>query len=177
MQTTEMLKRAELPKHLLDPKARIPLLDRLSKYSKPDGRCVIWTGATNGNGYGVINIAKRNHYVHVVSWEIDRGRKARKGFDVHHKCEVTRCMNPRHLQLLKHKSHMRISNGFGGINHRKTSCPQGHLYTTDNTYHAPNGSRYCYECGRVTAAQKRKKLGTYRGRRYAARRKVELVNS
>jgi len=47
------------------------------------------------------------------------------------------------------------------LNAAKTHCPQGHAYSTQNTYVSPQGKRFCRTCHRrhALAHQARKAKG------------------
>lgn len=56
--------------------------------------CWLWTGPTNGR-YGRVG---RRTYAHRMSYELHHGRIP-QGMFVMHTCDVTRCVNPAHLEL------------------------------------------------------------------------------
>ena len=50
--------------------------------------------------------------------------------------------------------------GLAALNAAKTHCPQGHPYSTENTYVSPQGKRFCRACHRRHAlAHQRKAKG------------------
>lgn len=77
----------------------MPLLDRIMQYGvqDPKTKCVNWTGAMDGHGYGVIRIDGRNRLVTRVWYELLRG--AVEGQCVLHKCDNPACFNINHLWL------------------------------------------------------------------------------
>jgi hypothetical protein len=70
----------------------------------------IWTGAirskpgTNDN-YGEMMVNGRLRSTHVVAYELFVG-PVYEGTHIHHKCEVTRCFNPNHLEMLDARGHL-----------------------------------------------------------------------
>lgn len=60
---------------------------------------IIWTGATNDNGYGVIWDGKRTRLAHRWNWERESGPIPR-GKDLDHRCGVPACCNPEHLRIV-----------------------------------------------------------------------------
>lgn len=58
--------------------------------------------------------------VHVLMYRVLSGRPHRRGQHVHHRCEVSLCANPDHLEALTHRQH--------GGRHRRALAPCGHPY-------------------------------------------------
>ena len=54
----------------------------------------------------------------------------------------------------------------------KTHCPQGHAYTTENTYTYPAGNRSCRTCQRAYRDANREEI-RLKGREYMRRRRTE----
>jgi hypothetical protein len=93
-------------KVLLDlQKAR--LLQRLEKFTIKGESCWIWTGVTNGRGYGKFYVTNSLHYLaHRVSWYLVNG-KIPDGKFLLHTCDNPRCVNPDHLHLGTQTDNMR----------------------------------------------------------------------
>lgn len=51
-------------------------------------------------------------------------------------------------QRQRYKARKKPGVGLGVRNRRKTHCPQGHAYDSENTYVTPSGYRQCKECQR-----------------------------
>ena len=148
-----------------------PLEERFwEKVSKSEDGCWIWTGAVSGLPsfrYGNIGVGSRtdgtrtNLRAHRVSYELAFGRIP-DGHDIHHKCKVTICVRPEHLEALTKKEHALRGSSPTAINARKTHCPQGHPLSGDNlriAQHPDGPARICRACrkeqGRQEMARKK----------------------
>lgn len=68
-----------------------------TKTAPPDANgCLLWTGAINDGGYGVLSIGDIMMRAHRVAWIVEKG-DIPKGMYVCHKCDVRRCINVDHL--------------------------------------------------------------------------------
>jgi hypothetical protein len=67
---------------------------------KPCGRYL-------SRGYGYIRRGGRRRPIHVVTWEDHHGRSVPPGYEVHHLCERTDCIEPTHLDLVHERLHRR----------------------------------------------------------------------
>lgn len=70
--------------------------NRLLTHSVRIGECLIWRGALNAGGYGLISIHGGNRSVHRVSFEEYKG-PIPPGLLVLHSCDNRRCIEPEHL--------------------------------------------------------------------------------
>ena len=78
---------------------RISPAKRLAERVRRDGECLIWTGARDRDGYGVIGIGRDSQYrAHRVAFELAHGAIP-AGLFVCHACDVPACVNPAHLFL------------------------------------------------------------------------------
>lgn len=121
------------------------LFDRLV----PDGDCLVWPGAKNHFGHGLIKFGGRNWIVSRLVWVLVNG-EVPEGLFVLHSCDNPSCALVEHLFLgtLKDNNDDRDRKGRHGQKN-KTHCPQGHAYSPENTYHTNAGRRMCKECGRI----------------------------
>lgn len=150
---------------------RRTLMDRFLEKVDVRGpeECHSWTGASK-DGYGQINEGGRYGkplQAHQVAYENVHGPipinpATGKKFPLDHTCHneaahrgecaggpcfYRGCCNEGHLVLSTDAKNVLASPlTFQAINAAKTHCPQGHEYTSDNTYVNPNGSRECRTC-------------------------------
>jgi len=140
---------------------RRTLRDRLfSRLAIDPSGCVLWTGGTQGAGYGVISVDGRQHLVHRVAFEIFEG-SIPDGLELDHVkalgCTHRNCASLAHLEPVTSPENTRR-----GGNAAKTHCPQGHPYDAANTYIRPRGDRTCRICQRAANRKRRRE----RRRRY-----------
>jgi HNH endonuclease len=110
----------------------------------------IWTGATNGVGYGMVRVTnpRRNMLVHRAVWELEHGPIPSGLFVLHH-CDTPPCHKFGHLFLGTQADNVADMLTKGRhFEQGKTHCPQGHPYDEANTY-IYRGCRYCRECHRA----------------------------
>ena len=107
-------------------KARVTdIFTRLDKFVvKIEGGCWLWTGATDGKGYGVLsgrmNGSERPLRVekaHRVSYEKYIG-VIPDGMVIRHKCDNPQCTNPDHLEVGTQKDNMRDCSSRGRLNRK-----------------------------------------------------------
>jgi hypothetical protein len=78
----------------------VPLIDRFFRYvgRKTPSGCILWTGAVNPDGYGLIKASRqrRNMLASRASYEYFVG-PIPDGLYVLHRCDNPPCINPTHL--------------------------------------------------------------------------------
>lgn len=147
------------------------LAERLESKIDRAGDCWIWTGASDGTGYGQINVdGIHRRAVHIVMYEMHVG-PVPDGLELDHLCHNRdmacsggsscvhrRCCNPAHLEPVT-----RRENALRGVKGRpdvRTHCSKGHALDSVNVYIDPNGGyRKCRICraAKVKAFWDRKK--------------------
>jgi len=115
------------------------------------GPCLLWNGAIDADGYGVIwdNSIRSNRKVHRVAYEIAHGAPPVGVID--HLCRVRHCGSAVHLEDVSNAQN--IARGdVAQVNGSKTHCPQGHPYDEANTRrtktHTGSEGRECRACDR-----------------------------
>ena len=136
------------------------------KYRVQLNGCWVWTGSTNGGGYGELRIGGRKVYAHRFSVESTTGRPIPVGMQIDHLCRNHACVNPVHLEIVSLKENVRRGAGVGPRPERQRDrCNNGHLYA-DNTYIRPDGKgRNCVQCVRVRSREYQRRRREARGAR------------
>lgn len=75
-------------------------------YAPRLGRCWIWTGQINPDGYGWFGLAGKNELVHRYVYEMLVG-PIPEGLEIDHLCMVRPCLNPPHLEAVTHAENTR----------------------------------------------------------------------
>lgn len=107
--------------------------------------CWLWTGSTNGQGYGLVRVGSRWNMAHRVAYEMLVG-PIPATLTLDHLCRTRPCVYPEHLEPVTNTINLLRGKGFAAINARKTQCKKGHPFDMFNTYTAPDGSRECRIC-------------------------------
>lgn len=131
--------------------------ERLEGRLVADGEHLLWNGATNADGYGIIRINGKTRLAHRVAWEIANGPISPRDH-VLHRCDIPACCAPGCLFLGDQEANMADMASKGRHwQQRKDFCPQGHPYDEQNTYRAPGRPRR--ECRTCRATKKSDQKG------------------
>lgn len=124
---------------------------------EPNTGCWLWKEGDNGRGYGRVCRGNRMHQAHRVFYELLQG-PIPDGYDLDHKCRVTFCVNPAHLEPVPHRVNVRrgITGEVAGTRQRsKTHCPRGHPYSGSNLFVERYGARKCKTCRKAQEIARR----------------------
>jgi hypothetical protein len=117
-----------------------------SKVHKSSDGCWLWSGYVGREGYGRTYYAGRKGLsVHRLAYELSVG-PIPPGLVIDHLCRVHNCVNPDHLEPVTNRENVLRGIGLAVIHKNTTQCPQGHPYSSDNTYISPQGKRGCRVC-------------------------------
>lgn len=118
----------------------------LLKTSEGNNGCVLWTGATDGDGrYGSFYYEGRVRRAHRVAYVMFVG-PIPEGLDLDHLCRVTQCVNPAHMEPVSHGENVLRGESIQAKNARKTHCKRGHQFTAVDL--RPRG-RVCQRCAEI----------------------------
>lgn len=100
------------------------LKTRFKEKLKKKGKCLLWTGGTNGSKdvthrYGIFKIGKQRILAHRFAYQLATGKKVPKNKILIHTCRNTLCCNPKHLKLGTHSDFSEKSRQ-KGAKHWKT---------------------------------------------------------
>lgn len=118
-----------------------------SRVRRTDG-CWIWEGSIHPLGYGRFYLDGKMQKAHRAAYQLAKG-PIPEGAHILHSCDNPPCVNPAHLRAGSHSDNMRDMVNKGRANRpesKKTHCPQGHPYDSENTYVTPIGHRQCRTC-------------------------------
>jgi hypothetical protein len=121
------------------------VLDRFWRHVLMAGpsQCWNWNSCTH-HGHGTFSIKGKEVYAHRFSYEIAKGLIP-EDLKIDHLCRNPLCVNPSHLEVVTNKENILRGIGWSAINARKTHCPRGHKYTTENIYPTLK-HRVCRKC-------------------------------
>lgn len=103
------------------------------------------------NGYDRLSVGGQRDYLHRVSYVAWHG-PIPEGKEVNHLCKKRDCGNPAHLQAATHRENMLHGDTIVSRNAAKTSCDNGHEFTTDTTRIDLHGKRHCIPCDKIRKA-------------------------
>jgi hypothetical protein len=111
----------------------------------------LWTAATNGNGYGVVNLAGATYLAHRVALAWYSRRQIPPGLVIDHRCRVSACVNPRHLEAVTSRVNTLRGDTLQADQLARQRCPRGHILAGTNlaAYALRRGWRVCRVCAVV----------------------------
>lgn len=132
--------------------------------------CVVWVGACNTMGYGLIYIDGKAELAHRVAYEAARG-SIPEGMVIDHLCRVRNCVKPDHLEAVTQRENIRRGRAAAALKPGDT-CINGHaIETADDLYQRPSASSpECRQCRAIS-----NKRGTGRVRQTAQRRATAVA--
>ncbi|OOB91217.1 HNH endonuclease signature motif containing protein [Rathayibacter sp. VKM Ac-2630] len=80
--------------------------DRIAKRVNQEGDCLIWEGARNNKGYGILGVNGKTTLVHRHVW-VQSGRELPEGLTIDHLCRVKRCVNVDHMEVVTRSENSR----------------------------------------------------------------------
>lgn len=80
--------------------------DRIAKRVNQEGDCLIWEGARNNKGYGILGVNGKTTLVHRHVW-VQAGRDLPEGLTIDHLCRVKRCVNVDHMEVVTRSENSR----------------------------------------------------------------------
>ena len=107
--------------------------------------CTLWPFSKLPAGYGQLKIQRKFCLAHRIAYELKNG-PIPDGLTIDHLCSNPSCVNPQHLEAVSIRINLLRGNTIPANNIKKTSCPSGHAYNSENTYVDKKGKRSCRIC-------------------------------
>ena len=104
-----------------------PFLEKIEKTST----CWLWKLSTDKDGYGQYGFGGKMVKAHRLSYQMFKG-KIPDNEEIDHLCRNRACVNPEHLESVKHAENMFRSKGIRRPLIHKKLCLHGHKLEGDN---------------------------------------------
>lgn len=120
------------------------------KVSLEESDCWLWKGARAKAGYGTFNLGRRGEgYIasHVFTYEMLFG-PVPDGKELDHRCRVTCCCNPWHLEAVPHLINFLRGRHPSALTIQTQTCKRGHAMEEANILRNSAGNQ-CRMCTRL----------------------------
>ena len=156
--------------------------ERIDHYTDTTGECWLWTGATNLQGYGKLNVNGKLQQAHRIAWELENG-PVPDGLLVLHRCDNPACVRPAHLFLGTHGDNYKDMDRKGRNPHAGSDRPPRNYARGERHPYAKLTDEQVKEIimaegtQREIAARFGVTQGTISTIRSGANRRVKLINA
>ena len=133
--------------------------------------CLVWIGATNSKGYGLISVDGTLQLAHRVAYVAEFG-PIPEGHVIDHLCRVRNCVNPMHLEAVTVGENNRRGRAAKALTVGDV-CINGHVLSDGDIYKRPSGLTECRHCRYASS----KRVDGVRPGRPTAQRRTERVAS
>ena len=115
--------------------------------------CWLWSGSTNGVGYGMVTLFKQHRTIHSVFYEHFIG-SVPEGKELDHKCRNRNCFNPNHLEAVTRRENLHRGSHQNMKSHMSGLCKLGHPLVTISATDRSSGKRgICRICTRRRSSE------------------------
>lgn len=141
-----------------------------SKVRRSD--CLLWIGATNNKGYGLVQIDGKLELAHRVSYVAEYG-PIPDDLPLDHLCRTHNCVRPDHLEPVTHGENQRRGRLSAALSVGET-CINGHQITDEaQLYTRPSGLVECRYCRQAVTHRGSRRRPTVRKSAESVRRALD----
>lgn len=142
--------------------------DALAARTERRGGCIVWTGALNTGGYGIIRVNGETRMAHRIAWQEVRGAIP-PGLFLDHTCWNRACVNVEHLRIVtrqQNNSYLSGSQGGRDLPRNVSRYRGGYVVRVRKNGHQNYFGTYSSlaEATRVAEAKREELFGIYAGR-------------